>query len=786
MPDTQAVILSSETDASIDMAEPFSLATGCFAVLGTADVVVRAGRRFHRFLCDIKDAPQAIERLKESVETNLTFVEESIKYLQDFKDNESFLYPEETDPSQVLNLFTPPIRALCRELTTLGDKAKKFQGPVKPWGRIKFVFDERNIQKSLARLECAKASLVVALLLVNSPKSAVRHKSLELTIQQNFEYLTSKIGAHPQALALLQESQEKVLKRIESSIQIGQEEYIETREHIAREGQKIIDTVKSEICDLNKQISTNPLSSSPKTARQIHLIGECQKSSLISLLLFENELHRAFVHILSRYSTTVTPQQLRWLQSEFESLKDSATQELAALSPGSTARSFDRWTYSHGAVGFSSTPVRGHPPSLKSVYGDEDEDPMIEDEKLDIAVQRKRLPSDYNSFLLRYADVDLRMMFLRSQNNSTGTVDLEEAGISFVPTNSAYATAVAVHFVKSMKDSIEPRLYAQINTFTVAKYPMKHLNLIANGTIQEVDDAFRKGEISPYHAYGDGRNICLYEAGINCRPDLLEYFEMQGLGMSNLNDQFSVLRGCYTAIWSLASRSGSGDLNALRRTLAYLDKNLASFTTAHKMISHFERLLNNSLDNDVLAVTKTWIEQSKEEGYDFNEEDIISMLLIRSLVITGSTSLALLRLFVDAGVGIHRTGLLGFNALQLVMISKIAGDESTSDLEAKLSLLIEKGVDVHHRTPSGHTPSSVARQSQESWTVWCRALERNGMNISTVLEEEEDGMWILDKSFGTDSAVPVDYGVDVDAVGKKDRMIIQSFGGMARIFTTNS
>jgi hypothetical protein len=53
-----------------------------------------------------------------------------------------------------------------------------------------------------------------------------------------------------------------------------------------------------------------------------------------------------------------------------------------------------------------------------------------------------------------------------------------------------------------------------------------------------------------------------------------------------------------------------------------------------------------------------------------------------------------------------------------------------------MSLLIELGVDIHHRNNTGCTPSLIARIKCDCWAEWCRALERNGLDIQYVLRED--------------------------------------------------
>lgn len=56
----------------------------------------------------------------------------------------------------------------------------------------------------------------------------------------------------------------------------------------------------------------------------------------------------------------------------------------------------------------------------------------------------------------------------------------------------------------------EPRLYAQLNAFNIIEDNSPHKKLIFGGTLEEIDNAFRVGKISPYDIDHRSRNICHY------------------------------------------------------------------------------------------------------------------------------------------------------------------------------------------------------------------------------------------------------------------------------------
>lgn len=149
------------------MAEPFSVAASSFAVIGVADVVIRAGNQVYQFLTAIKDAPAEVENLQTAIHDNIVLVENSKSYLEKAR---QFSLPNSvtsTSLNKILPQFTSALNALNRELLLLLNLTKRYKGMSNVWGRIKFVFDEKRIQKSLQRLEMSKSSLKLALELIN-------------------------------------------------------------------------------------------------------------------------------------------------------------------------------------------------------------------------------------------------------------------------------------------------------------------------------------------------------------------------------------------------------------------------------------------------------------------------------------------------------------------------------------------------------------------------------------------------------------------------------------------
>jgi chromosome segregation ATPase len=148
------------------MADPFSITTSSFAVLGAADVVLRASVELRRFLSEIKGAPAEIDSLRISIEENTQLVDIMKQHLNDLGNPVSSMSLSASDMTSALEGFKSSVRALDRELNTLRVLAKRYTGSDKTWASVKWVLDERKVSKSLEKLERSKVTLNVALSLV--------------------------------------------------------------------------------------------------------------------------------------------------------------------------------------------------------------------------------------------------------------------------------------------------------------------------------------------------------------------------------------------------------------------------------------------------------------------------------------------------------------------------------------------------------------------------------------------------------------------------------------------
>lgn len=295
-------------------------------------------------------------------------------------------------------------------------------------------------------------------------------------------------------------------KGMSDARRISQAEHRKTRKEIASGHSKIIDTLSSKLDDMRptmpKETVTAELSD-----RVISFIGESRELLWTPLLLVRDKFRWAVLEVLSHQTEHVSPHLLYWLQSEYDNLISSTAQEVAALSPRSTATSFDRWDYYEavfsgrglriGAVGpGESRQIGGHAGAhIKDTDG---------------KTPQKSSLGACTSFSFHLAIGHLRLTLSHSLNLVNAINNREDVRFFFTPSVDICNTAIAARFTKIPGVRCEPRLYAQLNTFTLVEDIGPTFALMNEGSLGEIDAAFRNGTISPYHVDQLGCLTCLY------------------------------------------------------------------------------------------------------------------------------------------------------------------------------------------------------------------------------------------------------------------------------------
>jgi hypothetical protein len=140
------------------MSGSLELAAGIFAIIGVADVVVRTGREVHGFLRDLAGAPEEINRLCTTVKETALLAETAKQLLDNLACGKQV---EGTD--RVIALFDSALKSLQRELQNLRMLSARFRSGGKTWSRVKYVLDERKVNKMFNNLERSKGLLANSL-----------------------------------------------------------------------------------------------------------------------------------------------------------------------------------------------------------------------------------------------------------------------------------------------------------------------------------------------------------------------------------------------------------------------------------------------------------------------------------------------------------------------------------------------------------------------------------------------------------------------------------------------
>jgi hypothetical protein len=361
---------------------------------------------------------------------------------------------------------------------------------------------------------------------------------MERNTSQEFQKVTSKVDDQFQTLGRrLQEVRDSVLAGQTSSeaaaLQFGRQvgimqknvlsgnrnvikQHNKTRDQIIQSRTEVMETICSKLQDLPGNLAERYMSAR-KSGREIRFSGHSREAMLSPLLLLKPGLRSATFQILSQSSEEVSPPHLYWLLSEFDNLVLSATQEVAAISSGSTVTPFDNWIYSRELTSsMSAEDAHDHTPLLKKKPRHEHESSNEMTGSGRVA-KRKRRKLKYRSFPFTLPVGKIKLVVPDPKFVSPDAIDscnVNEVSFLFTPKSNICSTSIHGRFIKLTDLGQEPRLYAQLNAFNIVKDHSRHLELICSGTLEEIDTAFRVGKISPYDVYDVGyeksRNIHLW------------------------------------------------------------------------------------------------------------------------------------------------------------------------------------------------------------------------------------------------------------------------------------
>lgn len=272
-----------------------------------------------------------------------------------------------------------------------------------------------------------------------------------------------------------------------------------SRLHILRSNKEVIGAISTEI---ENKLATLRLNTS-KSGREIRFIGSDRDGLLSTLLLLRPAMRWSILHLLHHHQRLVSEERVQFLVAEFDKLVASASQEVAASYEGSTANSFDDWTYGPGRYPrFSGT---GNAPA--DVPDSKGFSSHHSNPKRKFSCEKrpaKRLKPVSHTFRFSTPIGELQI-YLGRANSLTNAIDDDvcNVGFSFSPEAKVCSAWLAAQFTKVIGVESKPRLYTQLVMFNLIsdKRYSDYVNLMIRGSIQDFDKAFEAGLVSAYDTY---------------------------------------------------------------------------------------------------------------------------------------------------------------------------------------------------------------------------------------------------------------------------------------------
>jgi hypothetical protein len=331
-------------------------------------------------------------------------------------------------------------------------------------------------------------------------------------LDTNRQHLSAKQDNHQQILTSVRRTQLDVLDRQDTVMRVTtrtqkqmctmMQKVTRADTRASRVSKTIMDSLDNISNDIKQlQLSKKSSRKAQQSGRDIFFLGPRQDQILAYLLPMQDDLDFAIDYIISQQSDEVLPSDAEWLRSEFKHLVGSAAQEKALQYPDSTATPLDQWSYPQDTVGFMNSTTRE-----RMAYGSwESEVPRKKDARLrpEWLRNRPRQPQQVRS--VPTASGSMKISLPERRISTTDPQGTGEVGVCYTIKQNRSSFEIRARFLRDLTYASRPRLYAQLNIFVEIDNNYFYSRLFANGTMAEVDDALRKGIISPFHIdkYGD-------------------------------------------------------------------------------------------------------------------------------------------------------------------------------------------------------------------------------------------------------------------------------------------
>ncbi|KAH8732706.1 hypothetical protein GQ44DRAFT_639238 [Phaeosphaeriaceae sp. PMI808] len=496
----------------------FETATGAFAVVGVADVLVRIGRELYRFFCDISDAPNSVQRLNDCIDETVLLAGALRKCTQINID------------ATTLASLVAAAKALSRQLNTLKGRLSKLKGAKSGWSRVKYVLDEKKIEKVLMNMERSKSIIGNTLTLkISNQMTQVGSLAQQLTssLDTHHQSLSETLSNHEkQRLANAEKSQLRI-----SNLQHNQTNILSRQESLARVSKRTEKQTaflsrqvqEAQRCSAKEHRNTRDLPSS-----KVYFFGELLDMIMTYLLPVREEVDTLANHVLANFQDRVDIQDMFAIRDEFRRLLASASQEEATRYPMSTATSFDEWHFPNGSFRSTKSTIENDKRNgmRESVNGLEAAKPKMQ------------------TLTIETASSTFQLIIPRKENIKNGVQKTCDLRLS-VTSRSEPFVWVDVQFTQSLLRRSRSQICTHLNVHTLATSSQDDILervLEDDISIKDFDCMIRQGVFSPYHVNSSGVNLMIRYAVRWGRIGVLKYLESQGVRITALPPESSMIQ----------------------------------------------------------------------------------------------------------------------------------------------------------------------------------------------------------------------------------------------------
>jgi hypothetical protein len=239
--------------------------------------------------------------------------------------------------------------------------------------------------------------------------------------------------------------------------------------------------------------------------RQVFFLGERQDHIMAYLIPFQDDIEFAIDYINSQYPEEVSKSDAEWLRSEFGHLISSSSQEKASQYPTSTATPLDRWSYPEDTVEYLKRTQRQYKvrgAQARSLAFDHDRPQWV---------SQKRTTNAQRVCSVSTESGQINVSVPNRQKSTKTPWGLNDVGLCYMATQNRSTVQVRARFLQNLHQTSQPKTFVQLNISVLVdvKTWLVCLDLMKKGTLPEIDEALRKGAISPFHMNTDGDNILL-------------------------------------------------------------------------------------------------------------------------------------------------------------------------------------------------------------------------------------------------------------------------------------